>query len=217
MVKEEFLQLLVTYDRGLQQILLRMERNNPRLELSIDRQILLYCGRQLKLAEKVVPEYLEISSHVARCFMEIELILSWLKKDSENYNIFIADAEFAQLDLTKSKKDSLAVHAPEYEEKFKKMIVEIQKNIEEKGHAQYREKRSLLYKIKDLAFKIDEKFGVLFGAKFDYFSKMSHPTAWFITRHPDEDVYIRSEAMAEINKSLIFILNRLDDSYPGTK
>lgn len=211
MEKENFLKLLSDYDRHFRHILMKMEGKESTLGQETDRYIICYCGTQLKLAEKVVPEYLEISAHLARCFMEIQYILKWLKSDPKNYNAFIADAEHAQLDLVKSKRDALKTHAPEHVEKFEKMILEGEEFIKKKGYDKYNDARNFLFKVKKIVSKIESEQVSLFNAKFDFFSKMSHPTAWLITRNAEEDKYIKSEAMAEINKSIINILNTLDE------
>src|SRR5688572_23006498 len=105
MTKDIFQNLLREYEASFRLVIGWMEKKEITKDVSIDYQIAWYCLRQLDLVYKTVPDHLEISCHMARCYMEVEMLLKWLKVDKENYNAFIADAEFAQLELSKSKKD----------------------------------------------------------------------------------------------------------------
>lgn len=215
MTEAEFIKSLSVNDGCFVQILNRLDRLEPSLSADVDWQIIWYCRRQLRLAAKVVPEFVEVSSHIARCFLELEVILKWLKQDPENYKIFYAAAEHANLDLMTSKKDAVEVYASEFVKKFENSIKNIKNDLEKLGHSQYQDKLSPLFDIKNTAKKIDPGFGKLVRAKFDYFSKMSHPTAWLILKDPEsgEDHLIKKEAMSEINRATIIILNTLSDSY----
>jgi hypothetical protein len=213
--EEEFSKSLTINDSCFGQMLNRIDKLEPSLSAGVDWHIIWYCRRQLKLASKVVPEFLEISAHIARCFLELEVILKWLKQTPENYKIFCAAAEHANLDLMKSKKDAIEIYASQFVEKFENSIKDIKKDLEQLGHVQYQDKLSPLFDIKGTSKKLDEGFGKLVRAKFDYYSKMSHPTAWLILKdpHSGEEHLIKKEAMSEINRAAIIILNTLNDSY----
>lgn len=215
---EEFLKSLKSCDNACLQLLGRLKKKEPDIVSSIDWQIIWYCRRQLETATKIVPDSTEISAHLARCFLELEIVLKWLKQDSENYKIFWSDAEFAMLDLWKSKKEAIDIFDPSYTEKYSKGIAAVEASLLEKGHIPHSGRRSPLYNIKETAKKIDEKNGKLAKAKLDFFSKMSHPTAWLITMDPNsnEVATIKREAMAEIRRALITIINTLDDSYKSS-
>lgn len=215
MVVKEFLKSLAIYDKAFIEMLDRLSKKESNSIVSIDWQIILYCRRQLQLATKVVPESAEMSAHIARCFLELEIILKWLKQDVSHYEFFRSDAEYANLNLMKSKKEAIEIFAPEFTEKFMNSIATIEQALSQKGHTLNQDKLSPLYDIKGTAKKIDGRAGKLVKAKHDFFSKMSHPTAWLILMDTtsDEMSLIKKEAMSEINRAVIAILNMLDNSH----
>lgn len=209
MDKEEFDDLLINYYRLFKSFLAETEKLEPELTLNIDSQIALYCSNLIAVAKRIVPEFPEMSSHIARCFLEVEVILKWLKQDPMNYNVFCADAEYANLRLMKTKKALAESIDSNLAEEFEHHITKMLDNLENGKHSQFQDKLSPLHNIKGTAKKIDESFGVHVSAYFDYYSKMSHPTAWLIMTSPHELPMIRKEAMTGIQRSVVAILNTL--------
>ncbi|WP_409479755.1 hypothetical protein [Pseudobdellovibrio sp. HCB154] len=210
MDQEKFQELLLQHYRCFKQLLDTWEKREPELTLNIDMQIALYCKNLIAAAKRIAPEFPEMSSHIARCFLEVEVILKWLKQDPLNYNIFCADAEYANLKLMKTKKAFVETVDASLVVEFEKRICEIAENLEKGKHSQFHDKLSPLHNIKGTAKKINESYGAHVSAYFDYYSKMSHPTAWLIMTNPNELPLIRKEAMNGIQKSIITILNTLD-------
>ena len=215
MTSETFSKLMAAYRINFHQLQSKLQNSEDSISVNIDRQIVWCCLRNLDVVTKVVPQSFEISSHMARFFMELEVILKWLKQDPVNYEAFVADAEHANLNLHKSKRDAVEVGAPQYLEKFQKNILMIEENIRVNGYDKYKEKLSELRNLKQTTLGFDEVSGKVFKAAFDYYSKMAHPTAWLILTEPvsEEITLIQREAMSGINKALILILNRLGECY----
>lgn len=211
-MEEKFQDSLLHYYAHFKQYLDRKETRDSDLSWNIDMQLALYCKNLIALAKKIVPEFPEMSSHLARCFLEVEIILKWLKQDPVNYHIFCADAEFSNLRLMKTKKELAKNIDNKLVGEFENHILELETNLKNGRHNQFRDKVSPLYEIKGTAKKIDANLGAHVSAYFDYYSKMSHPTAWLIMTNPKELPYIRNEAMLGIQRSVIEILNTLSET-----
>lgn len=191
---------LITVLEGINQLIQLEKQCNDEntAESRIHQKILKYSLRRLAIPISIDHCSIDVITNTARCLLEIEVILLWLKSDQENYKAFKAAAEFANIDLMKSMKKFQIKAFPEdstVEATFDKHVQEMEEKLKTNGHSQYAEKVDELFKMKSLAkkFDIEERY----KAHFDFYSKLSHPTAWAILT--DET---SNEHEQIINKSL---------------
>lgn len=179
-----------------------------------------YCLRRLSVSSQVMTTSVDICAHHARCILEIEVILKWLSKKSERYDVFRWSAEQAHIDILKSMQNLQVLETKDescrfnLKEQFSQTITVSQNRLGNPHSKKYKAMSIDANSLKNIK-KIAQDIGIgeRVIAYYDLYSKISHPTSWIIfpTSDKDEHQKIIQEAILATKESLEEIIKIYND------
>lgn len=157
-------------------------KNGSKESDRINADLLKYLLKQIQLFKNNWKDSIEVCGFVCRCSFETLVIVKWLVKDKENYDIFFAATAFDKIDLCKAMLE-LPVEQGDSEKEFLDYIESMEKALVGLGYLKYRSRSKSLMNFRELSkeVELEEKYLSIFKLS----SKMIHPTAWSINRNVD--------------------------------